>query len=170
MTKNEQLADDTAAAVAARQERAAGRLLDDERLRGDLTDDEFQPLLDWALAVVDTIAVSTLSLAPNAAERRLDAGVSDVTEIIRLAGVVIVACGDTKGQRAEQALADLADRIESSSLDRAAGELARKRLSQAGRRVHVGHRTTRHNFAELIAQALSPLTGRIAHDTSESAP
>jgi hypothetical protein len=42
------------AIVAERQERAAERLLMDEALRGDLADDEFQPLLDWALAQATT--------------------------------------------------------------------------------------------------------------------
>src|SRR5262245_50560157 len=46
-------------AVAARQERVASRLLEDERLRGDLTDDEFQPLLDWAMAAADRLVAST---------------------------------------------------------------------------------------------------------------
>src|SRR5436190_23437919 len=49
----------TAPDLSGRQERAASRLLDDERLRGDLTDDEYQPLLDWALAAADSLALST---------------------------------------------------------------------------------------------------------------
>ena len=46
-------------AVARRQERAAERLLEDERLRGSMTDDEFKPLLEWALATVDRVAAAT---------------------------------------------------------------------------------------------------------------
>lgn len=34
----------------------ADRLLGDERIRGALTDDEFQPLLDWALDALDQVS------------------------------------------------------------------------------------------------------------------
>lgn len=35
--------------LAERQQRAAERLMDDERLTSDLTDDQAQPLMEWAM-------------------------------------------------------------------------------------------------------------------------
>jgi hypothetical protein len=49
--------------LAARQEYAANLLLEDSRLRGALTDAQFQPLLDWALTWTDAYAAATLGLA-----------------------------------------------------------------------------------------------------------
>lgn len=39
-------------------EGAAERLLEDERLRRDLTDEEAQPLIDWALAQIEAAAAA----------------------------------------------------------------------------------------------------------------
>ncbi len=58
------IVDDTAAREAIARagrpatdvEWAAERLLEDERLRSNLTDDEFQPLLDWALEALEAVA------------------------------------------------------------------------------------------------------------------
>jgi hypothetical protein len=90
-------------AVAARQERAAGRILEDERLRGDLTDDEFQPLLDWALAVTDRVAASTASLSDDEADSRIDAVIEALREAVNAAGAAIVAHneGDTERRASE---------------------------------------------------------------------
>jgi hypothetical protein len=74
-------------AVASRQERAAERLLEDERLRGDLTDDEFQPLLDWALAASDALAAGTAGLSDDRAAETIEAG------LVRIRGIVVVARG-----------------------------------------------------------------------------
>jgi hypothetical protein len=49
--------------LEARQEYAANLLLEDSRLRGALTDEQFQPLLDWALTWTDAYAASTVGLA-----------------------------------------------------------------------------------------------------------
>ncbi len=68
--------------VAARQEWAAERLLEDERLRGELTDDEFQPLLDWALATVDRVAAETAGQTEEVARRRLEAALDRIRDAI----------------------------------------------------------------------------------------
>ena len=68
--------------VAARQERAAERLLDDERLRGSLTDEQFQPLLDWGLAIVDRVAAATAGDTDERAEERIDAALADLRDAI----------------------------------------------------------------------------------------
>lgn len=65
-----------------RRERAAERVLEDERLRGSLTDDQFQPLLDWALAAVDSVAVDTAGMPDPIAEERLRATFSRVRETL----------------------------------------------------------------------------------------
>lgn len=45
-----------------RRQQAEESLLDDERLRSNLTDDEFQPLLDWAIKQADAAADATGSI------------------------------------------------------------------------------------------------------------
>lgn len=77
--------------VASRQERAAGRLLDDETLRGDLTDDEFQPLQDWALATSDRLAAATTASSDDAAWPVIDAGLERIREAVRTAGAAVFA-------------------------------------------------------------------------------
>src|SRR5215208_2693241 len=58
--------------VEARARRAAERLVDDERLRRNLTDEQFGPLLEWALGLVDRGAEATVGESDEAAERSLD--------------------------------------------------------------------------------------------------
>ncbi|HEY3082387.1 MAG TPA: hypothetical protein VGM69_21075 [Chloroflexota bacterium] len=53
------------APLEARQEYAANLLLEDSRLRGALTDDQFQPLLDWAMTWTDAYAAATIGLAED---------------------------------------------------------------------------------------------------------
>jgi hypothetical protein len=93
-------------AIAARQERAASRILEDERLRGDLADDEFQPLLDWAMAAADRLAASTAGLSDARAESRLDGGLSAIREAVTAAGDAIAAYAEHDVDRLRKALAD----------------------------------------------------------------
>jgi hypothetical protein len=95
-------------AVAARQERAAGRMVEDERLRGDLTDDEFQPLLDWALAVTDRVASSTSGLPDEEADARIDATIEALREVLSAAGAAIVAHNEGDADRRASELRFLA--------------------------------------------------------------
>jgi phosphatidylserine/phosphatidylglycerophosphate/cardiolipin synthase-like enzyme len=85
--------------VAARQERAAGRILDDERLRGDLTDDEYQPLLDWALAMTDRIAASTAGMDDSEADRVIDEGLVAVRGNVGAARAAVVAHAEGDAER-----------------------------------------------------------------------
>lgn len=78
-------------AIPGRQERAAGRILDDEGLRGDLTDDEYQPLLDWALTVTDQLAAATADLDDEQADAFLDGGLQTLRDALRAAQDAIVA-------------------------------------------------------------------------------
>ena len=68
--------------VPRRQERAAERLLEDERLRGSLTDDEFGPLLQWALATVDRVAATTAGQPDALADRRIDEALAAIHRVI----------------------------------------------------------------------------------------
>jgi phosphatidylserine/phosphatidylglycerophosphate/cardiolipin synthase-like enzyme len=77
--------------VAARQEQAAARILEDERLRGGLTDDEYQPLLDWALTMTDRIAASTAGMDDSEADRAIEAGLEAVRGIVGAARAAVVA-------------------------------------------------------------------------------
>jgi hypothetical protein len=110
-------------AVAARQERAASRILDDERLRGDLTDDEFQPLLDWALAAADRLVASTARLSDERAEQRIDGGLSAIREAVAAAGDAITAYGEHDVERLRSALADAGIRARDQRADSAIARL-----------------------------------------------
>jgi hypothetical protein len=94
-------------AVPGRQERAAGRILDDEGVRGDLTDDEYQPLLDWALSVTDLVAAGTATLDDDEAEPVLDHGISIVRQVLRLAQEVILAHAEDRADDRRYALDDI---------------------------------------------------------------
>lgn len=93
-------------AVAARQERVASRILEDERLRGDLADDEFQPLLDWAMTAADGLAASTAGLSDEQADRRIEGGMQAIKEAVAAAGDAIAAYAEHDPERLKQALAD----------------------------------------------------------------
>src|SRR5919197_5336201 len=58
----------------ARRERAAGRIAEDERLRGPLADEAFAPLQAWALGWVAAYARATAGLDDAAADAALEAG------------------------------------------------------------------------------------------------
>jgi hypothetical protein len=74
------------------EQRFAEQLLDDESLRADLTDDEYQPLEDWAL---DRLHAQTVALADPAApdaETTMAGVVDALRQILR-------AVDDTVGHR-----------------------------------------------------------------------
>ena len=117
------------ATVAARQERMAERLLEDERLRGDLTDDEFRPLLDWALAASDTLAARTARLADDRADALLDAGLGQIKDVVLAAGAAVAAMLEAGAGARDSELARLAELVRPPLVpDDAVGE-ARARLS-----------------------------------------
>ncbi len=82
------------AAIAARQERAAERLLEDEALRGDLADEEYRPLLDWALAASDQLVARTASHSDAEADEVVEAGLGQLREVVRTAARAITAMLD----------------------------------------------------------------------------
>ena len=113
--------------IASRQERAASRIVDDERLRGDLADDEFQPLLDWALAATDRIAAATAGLDDPSADQKIEDGVAAVKEIVRLVGEIATADG---AERRSALFAELGRLVGSPIVDRARVGAVRKRLKK----------------------------------------
>jgi hypothetical protein len=58
-----------------RRERAAGAVLEDERLRGGLTDNAYSPLQQWALDWVDAYVYATARLEDADGEPRIEAGI-----------------------------------------------------------------------------------------------
>lgn len=92
--------------LSARQERAAGRLLEDERLRGDLSDDEFQPLLDWAMKEAEQLVDSTAGDSDDVAEQRIDIGLSIVRERMTAVADAVTAYAQGDHDRLTAALCD----------------------------------------------------------------
>jgi hypothetical protein len=106
---------DTAeASVAGRQDRAAGRILEDESLRGDLADDEFQPLLDWALAETDRVAASTEGLSEAEADARTESRLQTIREVVRAAAAAITAHAEGDAARRSSELAFIGTTSKSS--------------------------------------------------------
>jgi hypothetical protein len=86
----------------ALEERFAEQLLDDEGLRAELTDDEYQPLQDWALDRLHEQAVALADPAAPEAEAVMAGVVESLRQVLR-------AVDDSVGHRAErdaQAFAD----------------------------------------------------------------
>jgi hypothetical protein len=80
------------AAAQALEQRFAERLLEDESLRADLTDDEFSPLQSWALARLHERAAALADPAAPEAETELES----LLECLR---AVLRAANDTLGHR-----------------------------------------------------------------------
>lgn len=91
--------------LESRRERAAGRLLDDEGLRGDLTDDEFKPLLDWALDVMDRVVLSTAGENDERADDAIGIARQEISEILRHADLAIQAHREGRRANRSEALA-----------------------------------------------------------------
>jgi hypothetical protein len=94
----------------SRRERAAGRILDDERLRGGLTDDEFKPLLDWALDVIDRVVLSTAGEDGDRSNDAIGIARQEILELIRLADIAIQAHREGRHASRREALTAI-DRI-----------------------------------------------------------
>ncbi|MCC7106736.1 MAG: hypothetical protein IT307_16490 [Chloroflexi bacterium] len=76
-------------AAAERGERLAERLLEDERLRDRLQDDEAQPLIEWAARRGTVLMQATASLPDSAAEAELDRVSGLLREMLRLVNLAI---------------------------------------------------------------------------------
>ena len=72
-------------------ESLTSRLVEDESLRGNLTDDEFQPILDWALKRVAALSDSYTALPPKAAEARFNQTSGQLLELLRTVDLAVGA-------------------------------------------------------------------------------
>ena len=79
---------DTEEARAILEQRCAERLLDDETLRADLTDDEFAPAQDWALARLHA-RVAALPAPDATGEHALEALVDALRRVLRTLNDVV---------------------------------------------------------------------------------
>lgn len=70
-------------------EALAERLVEDETARGELTDDEFQPLLDWALNRISELAQAYSTLPPRAAEARFNDTAGQLLELLRTVSLAV---------------------------------------------------------------------------------
>lgn len=147
------------ATVASRQERAASRILDDESLRGDLADDEFQPLLDWALAETDRIAASTMNMSDDEADARIEKGLDAIRDIVRAAGAAIVAHAEGDADRRSSALAFIGTRWG-----------ARNRFAALARRLAPTPDLSGPEIAALIVEALGTSSDRHASESQQEKP
>ncbi|HWP29886.1 MAG TPA: hypothetical protein VFB73_11640 [Chloroflexota bacterium] len=93
-----------AAARAALEQRCAERLLEDEALRADLTDDEFQPLRDWALEQLHQCVAALADPAAPEAEATMASVLDGLRAVLR-------AANDALGRRTDLAPAAFTDQL-----------------------------------------------------------
>lgn len=67
----------------ARREYAANAILEDERLRGDLTDEEYEPIQAEALRYVDAKARATARMSEVGARRAIELAIAEAKARIR---------------------------------------------------------------------------------------
>ena len=112
--------------IEQRQEYAANLLIEDVRLRGRLTDDEFQPLLDWALTWTDGYAAATGGL-PDRVDWRpyVDRGVAWVKTQLQATVAVVESWPSRPPAARAAALAALAPSFPAPRLAAATERIAR---------------------------------------------
>lgn len=147
--------------LAARQEQVASRILEDERLRGDLTDDEFQPLLDWALNVTDRLVAGTGGLSDADADARIDAGLQVIRDVVGAAGAAIAAHAEGDAERRSSELAYLSTQWSSMQVQGVETEpegAVSSRLASLAERLDAEPDLPGVEVSTLIVQALTPAT------------
>lgn len=142
------------ASIASRQERAAVRILEDERLRGDLTDDEFQPLLDWALGTVDRVAESTAGTDDAEADVTIDAAMTVIREVVGAAGAAVVAHNEGDADRRTSELEYLGTCWDRASIEGDADAASNGRLRVLAERLDEEPGLTGPEVSTLVVQAL----------------
>ncbi len=142
------------ASIASRQERAASRILEDERLRGDLTDDEFQPLLDWALGTIDRVAESTAGTDDAEADATVDAAMTVIREVVGAAGAAVVAHNESDPHRRTSELEYLGTYWDRASIEGDADVASNGRLRVLAERLNEEPGLTGPEVSTLVVQAL----------------
>jgi hypothetical protein len=112
--------------IERRQEYAANLLLEDSTLRGRLTDDQFQPRLDWALTWTDGYAASTVAL-PDRVDWKpyVDRGVAWVKTQLKATVAIIETWTGRPPLARAHALAALAPSFPAPRLAAAVDRIAR---------------------------------------------
>lgn len=117
------------------------QLLDDERLRGELSDDGYGPLLDWATVTLIAAAEDAVALRPEDAKLRMEAARDAVRTT--MAAVVFAAC--SRSQRATLSL--LRDKLVASN------PLVRSRIAFSGFRLGDDHDANAARLARALRGA-----------------
>jgi hypothetical protein len=114
--------------VEALVERYSERLVEDEALRGGLDDDEYQPLLDWALARLGTVSSACAAQGYPAGSVAFEQAAQQVLEVFRTADLALGE-RETAGPELTLSRLQLLDTLVAPPLfDEVAGGLARGRL------------------------------------------
>lgn len=131
----------------ARRERAAARILEDERLRAHLTDDEFAPLLEWALARVDAAVRATADVADDeAADEIIGRELARLRDHLRTLDLLIGRRDTLSAEQYAARLDDLARAIP-------APNLAAQRNAIVARRTESDGATLARTIAALLPAA-----------------
>jgi hypothetical protein len=91
--------------IEDRAESLATRLVEDETLHGNLSDDEFKPLLDWAMTRIGELAESCSKLPAAQADTRFERASQQLLDLLRVVDLAV-------GQRAASSQAMVTSRLE----------------------------------------------------------
>jgi hypothetical protein len=135
--------------VAARQRALAERLLDDERLRGDLDDATWAPIQDWLLRVAGRVAARTDGLGDAAAQPVLDQAWHVLTALV---GALTSALAvETASAEFASRVASLAPDLQPPVVDAAAAPHVGEALRQAARQLTAARADGPTAAARLVA-------------------
>ncbi len=102
------------AAHEALERSAAEQLLDDEKLRGDLTDDEYSPLQAWALDQLHARIMAIASPDTPEAETEVEHAVADLRQVLEGISTTIGQRLDLDAQQFTDGLAAIRKALDSS--------------------------------------------------------
>jgi len=140
--------------VSARQERAAERLLEDESLRGDVTSEQLQPLLDWALEVSVRIIACTGAMTDAEAQAATDAGLARLRLVVQAAARAIVAMLDAGPEARNAELRELSEIVGPPLVPPEAVVSSRMTLTAAFDRLAADRSLAGAELAQALAAAL----------------
>ena len=102
------------AAHEALERSAAEQLLDDEKLRGDLTDDEYSPLQSWALDQLHARVMAIASPDTPEAETEMEHAVGDLRQVLQGISSTICKRQELDAQQFKDGLAAIRPALDSS--------------------------------------------------------
>ena len=119
--------------VDVRERRLAERLLEDERLRGDLDDATWQPIQDWLLVTAGRLARGTQGLTNRVADERLNLGRRALKETAQVIHAALAA--DADRSRTGALLGELTPLLVPAVVPARQAPARDARLRQAGERI-----------------------------------